>query len=181
MLLADLALVFVALVIFAMLLTVFMHAILKVPYVPTSQWIGREMVKAAHLKAGDVVYDLGAGDGRVLMLAKKMHPGIHAVGCEIVPTVWLMGMIRRFLKRSDVTLHLRSAFDQDLRDADVLLLYMTADFLATLRPKLEKELRPGTRIVSHAFHLPGLEPKERIELKNGWRRAVLNVYEWPRI
>lgn len=162
-----------------MIATVVMHAVLKVPFVPTSGWIGREMVKAAALQSGERVYDLGAGDGRILMMAKKLHPGITAIGCEIVPTVWLTGMIRKFLLRSDIVLHLRSAFDEDIRTADVLLLYMTSDFLGTLKPKMEAELRAGTRIVSHAFRIPGLEPLKRIEIKNGLRRAVLNVYEWP--
>lgn len=178
MFLGDVILFSIALLTLALVVTVLMHALLKVPYVPTPAWVGRAMVDAAGLKPGDTVYDLGAGDGRLLMQARQAEPGIRAIGCEIVPTVWLLGKIRALLRRSTIDLRLGSALMQDLRDADVLLLYMTSDFLKILLPKLQAELRPGTRIVSHAFRFPGLEPMRRVELKNGWRRAVLHVYSW---
>jgi hypothetical protein len=174
----DLVLGLMIVCIIAALATVFMHAILHVPYVPTSRWIGRDMIKAAKLKKGEMVYDLGAGDGRLLMLAERSVPGIRAIGCEVVPTVWFLGIVRRFFLRSSVDLRLRDALKQDVRDADVLLLYMTPSFLAKLLPKFTVELKKGTRIVSHAFKLPGREPDQRIEIRSGWRRAVLNVYEW---
>jgi hypothetical protein len=174
----DLVLGLVLFGVAAAFVTVLMHAFLRVPYVPTSRWIAKEMIKAAKLKGHEHVYDLGAGDGRLLMMAKRRYPGIRAVGCEIVPTVWCMGIINRFFLRSKVELYLRSALEQDIRDADVLLLYLTPTFLAKLTPKFTQELKKGTRIVSHAFKIPGLEPKEQIRIKSRFRRALLNVYEW---
>jgi hypothetical protein len=179
--LLDILLGLIVLIAIAALGTFIMHAVLRVPYVPTSRWIAREMVKAASLKGNETVYDLGAGDGVLLLTAKRSAPGIRAIGCELVPTIWLLGYVRCLLSRKHIEFRLGSALQQDLHDADVLLLYLTPPLLRKLVPKFRGELKPGTRIVSHAFTLPGVPGGERLGVYHGWRKAVLHVYHWPSI
>ena len=176
--LATIVLVFVAVVTLGLVLTVVMHVFLHVPYVGTPPKVARRMVELARLTGRERVVDLGAGDGRVLFAAKRMHPGITAVGCEIVPTVWCLGVIRKLFERLPVTLQLKSALAEDLRSTDVLLLYVTPPLMNKLLPKFERELRPGTRIVSHAFHVPGKIPQEKVEVERPWGKAMLYAYVW---
>ncbi len=176
--LIDALLGFLILLIIAVVLTVGMHLFVGVPYVPTPMWVVRAMVAAARLRDGEIVYDLGAGDGRIVMEAKRVCAGISATGCELVPTIWALGAVRRMWKRSDINWKCCSVFSLDLRDADVIFLYMTPEFLKRLLPKFQRELQPGTRIISHTFALPGLEGGQRIEYHEGRRSAVFHVYVW---
>lgn len=173
--------VFIALivVICALLLTVIMHLWLGVPYVPTPWVIADEMVSLGRVADGDTVMDLGAGDGRVLVAAKRRFPGIRAVGCELVPTIWLLGVVyRACIRAPKVEVRLGDAFKQDLREVDVLLVYLIPGIMTALVPKFERELKPGTRIVSHAFRLPGREPKETRQVERWGRMSSVYLYEW---
>lgn len=177
-----LALVFLwSLAVFVLLLlvTVIMHLILGVPYIPTPRRVARMMAEMAKLKDGDTVMDLGAGDGIVLVEAKRLCPGIRAVGCELVPTVWLIGVIyRRIIRAPKVEVSIGNAFHADVSRADVLLLYMITEIMQRLSVKFETELRPGTRIVSHAFKLPGREPIETRHVKKMGREVPVYAYIW---
>jgi precorrin-6B methylase 2 len=163
----------------ALLLTFVMHIWLGVPYIPTPRKVARLMVELAGLRGDETVMDLGAGDGIVLVEAKRAHPGIRAVGCELVPTIWLLGIVYRAIIRAPrVEVRLKNAFAMDVREADVLLLYLIPEVLQRLLPKFEKELKPGTRIVSHAFKLPGREP---IEVRTTWKlggEIPVYLYHW---
>lgn len=158
-------------------LTVAMHAWFRTPYVPTSTRIAEEMVRLAGVKDGDTVIDLGAGDGQLLIVAKRMHPGIEARGCELVPTVWLLAQVRRLFSRADITVRLQDARTMPINDADVLLLYVTPTFLRMISPRF-KELRRGTKIVTHAFHIPGLTPIREVSFPSWAQPTRLHLYEW---
>ncbi len=158
--LALIALSLITVAVAALALTVFMYLVSGVPYVPTPKRIAEEMVKLSGLRAGETVVDLGAGDGRVLVTAKKMYPSVIARGCELVPTIWLFGKLYLFFKRADVRLRLGDAFKEDVRDADVVLLYLMPEMNAELVSKFDRELKPGTRVVSRTFKIAGKEPKE---------------------
>lgn len=179
-LLADIVVGLMLLLVVAFVLTVAMHAVLGVPYVPTPRSAVRAMVELVPWRGDENVYDLGAGDGRLLLEAKRLHPGIRAVGCEVVPTIWFLGVLRRWVAREDITLHLRSVFREDLRNADVVFLYLMPKLLERLMPKFERELRPGTVIVSRSFCLPGQHPIEEVPIAWLGRMTSLFLYRWTR-
>jgi SAM-dependent methyltransferase len=131
------------------------------PWVPSSSTIDRKMLVMAKVQAGDIVYDLGSGDGRVIILAARKF-NAKSVGIEINPfwVVWarFSAVISRVSGKVSVVWG--NFFDQDLGRADVLTLYLLQDTNARLKPKLERELRPGTRIISHVYTFEDWEPVE---------------------
>ncbi len=132
-----------------------------VVYVPTPMPVVDEMLAVAKIHPGDVVYDLGSGDGRVLIAAAKKF-GVKAVGIEIDPdlvreareNVWREGVEALVnVVRADI-------FKTDLTPASVVTMYLLTRLNAMLVPQLEK-LAPGTRIVSHDFDIEGAIPDGR--------------------
>ncbi len=121
------------------------------PSVPTPLSLVRRMVAMARLNSGDRVYDLGAGDARTIIEAVRACPGVRATGYEVAPGIWLIGRLRLLLSRVRADLRFASFMSKDLSDADVIFLYLSPEFMVTLREKFASELRPGTRIISHAF------------------------------
>jgi SAM-dependent methyltransferase len=127
------------------------------PWVPTHRDIVDRMLRMAAVRPGEVVFDLGSGDGRVLVAAVRRF-GARAVGVELdlgrylwsVLTVTVLGLWGRVrLIRGDL-------FKVDLSTADVVFAYLLQDTNDRLKDKLRKELRPGARIVSNTFHFSGL-------------------------
>lgn len=149
-----------------------------VPYVPTPDEVVEAMLAAARLGEGDVLYDLGCGDGRVVIAAAK-KPGVRALGVDISPerireakaAAERAGVAERASFREE------DFFKTDLREATVVTLYLLPEVNLRLRPKLLKELRPGARIVSHAFDLGDWAPDRTIEV-NG---RTIYVWTVPRI
>ena len=174
----NLFLIAVAVFLLLVAITIAMHLWLGAPYVPTPMHIVRRMVALAELKSGDVVYDLGAGDGRLLIVAKKQVSKIVAIGYELVPTVWLLGKIRILLSGTRITWKMADVRTADFRDADCIFLYLLPGVLDQLLPVFDVQLKPGTRVISSVFPLPGREP-ERTETVRwmGVERKV-RVYRW---
>jgi precorrin-6B methylase 2 len=148
------------------------------PYVPTRTKICEMLVKSAALKPQETVYDIGAGDGRILIAAKRAQPGIRAVGFEIALAVWLLGKLRILLSGQNVELRLADAMREDLSDADVIFLYLGPEMMWRLQEKFDRELRPGTRVLSHFFKFPGKEPVREDHIKVGRRDRTLLTYQW---
>jgi len=150
----------------------------KVPFVPTPRRTVKVMLDEAQLKEGDTIYDLGAGDARMLIQAKRACPGIRAIGYEIVPFVWFLGKLRIWLSRTDVDLRWGNALKKDVRDADCIFLYLITELMPKFEEKFNKELKSGARVISHSFSFPGREPVKQL-LAPGWlgQERVL-VYEW---
>jgi SAM-dependent methyltransferase len=135
-----------------------------VPYVPTSDAVVAAMLNLAQVKSGDLVYDLGCGDGRIVIAAAKNF-GARGVGIDIDPdrireanenaqTAGVQNRVR-FLERD--------LFTADIHDADVVTLYLLNNVNLKLRSKLLQELRPGTRVVSNTFDMGDWKPdKETI-------------------
>ena len=169
---------FVVILVACIVFTAGMHVALGVPYVPTPRFIAEEMIRVAQVRDGETVMDLGAGDGRVLIAAKKMYPGIRAIGCEFVPAIWLFGLLYIWWSRTDVRLRLGSAQAQDIHDADVVLLYLMPALIASLSPKFDRELKPGARVVSRAFRIPGRQETSRHVLQVGKKNVTLYLYRW---
>jgi hypothetical protein len=112
------------------------------------------MLEVARVGPGDVLYDLGSGDGRIVIAASRRF-GIHAVGIDIDPKRIEESRFNADTARVSDRVEFRTAdlFETDLRPASVVTLYLLPELNVKLRPKLFKELRPGSRVVSHSFDM----------------------------
>jgi SAM-dependent methyltransferase len=136
-------------------------------YVPTPQPVVDAMLELAHVTRADVVYDLGSGDGRIVISAAKKY-GATGVGIEIDPA--LVKTARRNATAAGVSSRVRflaqNLFTADLSKATVVTLYLLQSINERIRPKLVRELKPGTRIVSHVFNMgPEWPPEKTITIE----------------
>jgi SAM-dependent methyltransferase len=136
-----------------------------------------EMLRLANVTADDVVYDLGSGDGRIVIAAAKDR-GARGVGYEIDPALVKQATDRaRGLGLSDrVTFKQEDLFQADLRPATVVTLYLGNELNRRLRPKLLSELRPGSRVVSHGFDIEGWVPTQSMEVSS--YQGTHKLYLW---
>jgi len=145
-----------------------------VHYVPTPQAVVDAMLRMANVTANDVVYDLGCGDGRIPVTAAQRF-GARGVGIDIDPV--RINEANENAKNAGVTDKVKflnqDLFESDFRDATVVTLYLLPSLNVKLMPKLKAELKPGTRIVSHAFDMGTEWPPEKTEQVEG-----KNIYYW---
>jgi len=174
--LADILLFLVLLLIAALVGTVFMHLFLRIPYVPSSRKSIETMIALAKLTGNETVYDLGAGDGRVLLKSKKYYPEITAIGIERVPTIWLLGWVRS--RGSGIRFERANALRRDICDADVVFLYLFPSLMSELEKKFDRELRPGTKVVANVFPFPNRKPVRHEEVQTWLGKKKVWVYEW---
>ncbi len=146
---------------------------LDVPYVPTPQAVAEQMLAIANVNKNDVLYDLGSGDGRIVIAAAQKY-GTRGVGIDINPEriKEANANARQAGVTDDVEFRQQDLFQTDLSEATVVTLYLLPEVNLKLRPKLLKELKPGTRIVSHAFDMGDWQP-ERVEKVDG-----STIYYW---
>ncbi len=136
-----------------------------VEYEPSPQNVVERMLKLANVHKGDVVYDLGCGDGRIVITAAKQF-GATGVGIDIDPlrikeslqNARKAGVIDRVIFR------LEDLFTADIQDATVVTLFLSGSVNSKLRPKLLQELKPGTRVVSYYWDMDDWKPNKRIEV-----------------
>ncbi len=137
-------------------------------FAPTRHIVADEMLTLARVRPGDVVYDLGSGDGRIVILAAQKY-GARGVGVELDPQ--LVALSRQVAREGDVSDRVTfiegDLFTTDISAATVVMLYLSASVNRQLEPKLRRELRPGTRIVSHQFHIGNWAPGETIRAEDG--------------
>src|SRR3954471_9376151 len=148
------------------------------PYLPSPQLVVEKMLEAAHIKAGEVVYDLGSGDGRVVIMAAQKY-GANAVGVEISDVLCqsTMKKVNALGLGSQVKIVHGSALKVDLSPADVVTLYLLTSSNARLKPNLEKYLKPSARVVPLNFGMPGWKAA-RIETVHADRQThTIYVYE----
>jgi protein-L-isoaspartate O-methyltransferase len=149
------------------------------PYVVSPQEIVDRMLELADLKPGEKLYDLGSGDGRILITAVVRFKA-KAVGVEISDDLAAStnDRIRRLGLDNDARVIHGNFLDTDLSPADVVTLYLATDANELLRPNLEKYLRNGARVVSHDYRVPGWKPKlvDRDPLSRG---HIIYLYEMP--
>ena len=136
-------------------------------YVPTPYEVVDEMLKLANVKKGDVLYDLGSGDGRIVITAAQKH-GARGVGVDIDPE--RIREARENARKAGVADRVEfrqgDLFKADISQATVVTLYLLPSLNLKLMPKLMKELKPGTRIVSHQFWIPGWPADKQIKVDN---------------
>jgi SAM-dependent methyltransferase len=135
---------------------------LDVPYEPTSPEVVEAMLDLAGVKAGDVVYDLGCGDGRIVVAAAKR--GARAIGVDLDPQ--RIAEARENARKAGVAdrveLRVEDLFQTDVRDATVVMLYLWPKVNLRLRPRLVEQLRPGARVVSHSHDMGTWIPDRKI-------------------
>jgi SAM-dependent methyltransferase len=144
-----------------------------VVYVPTPTAVVNEMLRLANVKSTDLVYDLGSGDGRIVIAAAKRR-GARGVGIDIDPQrVQEANENAQKAGVSDrVQFRQQDLFQTDFSNASVVTLYLLPELNLRLRPKLLRELKPGTRVVSHAFDMGDWKPNKVVEVDGR------TVYYW---
>ena len=149
----------------------------EVPDVRTPLVVVNEMLRLAAVTADDIVYDLGSGDGRIVIAAARDR-GARGVGFEIDPDLVAQATerARRLGLAERVTFHQDDLFKADLREATVVTLYLSPDLNRRLRPKLLEELRPGSRIVSHNFDMGDWTPTRTIQVTSN--EGTHTLYLW---
>lgn len=148
------------------------------PFVPTPYDVVDRMLALAKVRASDVVYDLGCGDGRIVIAAAKTY-GAHGVGIDIDPVriAESEANARRAGVTNLVTFKLQDALTTDVSDATVVTLYMLSAINVKLRPILTGQLRPGARIVSHNFAMGDWEPQQ-VETFRDLHGTTRTLYLW---
>lgn len=145
----------VALAVCALLLMPGAYAMITgAPYVPTPQKTLEKMLRLAAIRPGERVYDLGCGDGRLIFAA--VRAGARATGFELSMLVFFTAKIRSWFRGGQILY--RDFWRQDLSDADVVFCYLLPGSMRTFQRRLWPKLKPGTRVVSHAFVMDGIEP-----------------------
>ena len=143
-----------------------------VPFVPSPQIVVDKMIELAGVKKGDVVYDLGSGDGRIVIAAAKK--GARAVGFDIDPD--LVAESRANVKKAGVEesaeIRHQDILTVDLSPASVVTMYLLPDVNLKLKPNLLSQLKPGSRVVSHSFDMGDWKP-DKVERVDG-----RTIYLW---
>ena len=146
------------------------------PYVPTPQDVVVAMLRAAQVGPDDVLYDLGCGDGRIVVTAAEQF-GAHATGVDI--NLELLRKARVRARQAGVTDRVQflqqDLFETKLQDATVVTLYLLPKVNLRLRPQLLRDLKPGARIVSHTFHMGEWQPDQVVKV----RTHKLNLWVVP--
>jgi ubiquinone/menaquinone biosynthesis C-methylase UbiE len=151
-------------------------------YVPTPQAVVDKMLEMAEVKEGDIVYDLGCGDGRIVVTAAKKY-GVKSLGVDIDPqrVKESNANVKAANVEHLVTIRQADIFTLDLSEATVVTLYLLPDLNVKLMPQLRK-LKPGARIVSHDFDMKGAKPVEvhRMSAGDGQEsyRSEHTIYKW---
>jgi len=152
----------------------------EVPDVRTPPEVVVEILRLAGVGPADVVYDLGSGDGRIVIAAARDF-GARGVGLELDPD--LVGLSVRNATRAGVAENTRflikDIFEADVSDATVVTLYLSPEVNLRLKPKLLSQLKPGSRIVSHDFPIAGWTPERVVNFKGPERTHVLSLWIVP--
>jgi len=132
-------------------------------YVKTDRDVIRQALKLAELKKGDVFYDLGSGNGDVLIEAAKF--GAKATGFEISPYYYILGKLRTW-QNKNIKIRFQNIKDVSLSQADIVYCYLLPKMLEKLAPKFKKDLKSGAKIISIGFPIKNLKPSRKIVFEN---------------
>lgn len=157
-LLKDILLIFIAALIWLIFLLLIIGIFLtKVPYVPSKNKIFEQIFKEIKLKPGQIVYDLGCGDGRFLFRAEKKYH-IKGIGYELVPLPYLLARIWKAWGKYRSKIILGDFFKSNLKDANVIFCYLFPQVMDEVYQKALKECQPGTILVSNTFTVKNIKP-----------------------
>lgn len=147
-------------------------------YVPTPTEVVDKMFELADIRPGEIVYDLGCGDGRIPVMAAKKF-GVKTWGFDINPVRVKESLenVKKNRVENLVTIKLQDIFELDLSKVDVVTLYLLPRLNVKLIPQLDK-LKPGCRIVSHDFNMEGVRPKREISFRPSDGSREHRIYLW---
>jgi SAM-dependent methyltransferase len=149
------------------------------PYVASPAKVVDRMLELANIRPGETVYDLGCGDGRILIEAAQKYRA-KAIGVEISPKI--AAEARAKVKKAGLTQQVEviegDLLQADLSGADVVTIYLATSLNEELRPRLEKFLKPGARVVSHDYAVPGWKPAQVVQAE-GRQKHPIYLYEMP--
>ena len=149
------------------------------PYVASPAKVVDRMLELANVRPGETVFDLGCGDGRILIEAAQRYKA-KAIGIEISPKI--AAEARAHIKKAGVADHAQviegDLLQADLTGADVVTIYLATSLNEELRPRLEKFLKPGARVVSHDYAVPGWKPTQVVQA-DGRQKHSIYLYEMP--
>jgi precorrin-6B methylase 2 len=147
-----------------------------VPFVPTPQPVVEEMLRLVEPKEGEVLYDLGCGDGRIVVTAAKKYK-VKGIGVDIDPE--RIKESKENAQKAGVSDRVKflekNLFEMDFSDADILCMYLLTSVNAKLKPTILADMKPGARVVSHAFDLGDWKPDKTVQVKASDNRTV---YFW---
>jgi predicted RNA methylase len=148
------------------------------PYIPTPMSLVNTMLEYASVQSGDVVYDLGSGDGRIVIAAAQKF-GARGVGVEMVPELCRTAerRVRELGLQDRVTIVQGSALHVDLSPATVVTMYLLTSSNERLKPILDRYLKPGARVVSTDYPITGWKPTRLKMVKDGSAEHKIYVYE----
>ncbi len=124
-------------------------------FVPTLRKTMDTMISLADIKKGEQVYDLGCGDGRLVFAAASK--GARATGYELSIPIFLIAKFRSFFHRNS-SIQFKNFWNQNYSDADILFCYLVPSAMQSFKEKIWSQLKPGCRVISHSFRIPGVEP-----------------------
>lgn len=152
----------------------------KVPFVPVSSSVLPDIYKALEIKEGSVVYDLGCGEGRVLFYCSRLVPKATYIGIENSPFPLLLARFRGWwhtkMTGTKIEIINKDFFQQDLSNATHIFTYLYPNVMDDLLPKFDRELKPGTRLVSVSFKFTQKQPTLLIDLKRSKYKLARHIY-----
>ena len=131
------------------------------PFVPTPFPVVEKILKIANIKPNEKVYDLGCGDGRIIYLAAKKYQA-DATGFELSPIIFALAKLRQLFWLSKAKIRFANSKQQNLKNADVIIFYMTPQYIKQFLPKFNQELKKGTRVISYEFPIHDFGTKTEI-------------------
>jgi len=148
------------------------------PDFPTPEVVIEKMLQLAHLKPGEIVYDLGSGEGRIVIAAAREFKA-RAVGIELSPELCKLATmhIKALGLEDRVKIIHANLLKVDLSPADVVTIYLLTASNELLRPNLERDLKPGARVVSHDYQIRGWKPSAVEKVSAEGRSRTIYVYE----
>jgi SAM-dependent methyltransferase len=148
------------------------------PFVASPPNVVEKMLELAELRKEEVLYDLGCGDARIVMLAAQKY-GAKAVGIELDEGRFkdCVSRVKEAKLENRVKIIHGNALDVSVKEADVVTLYLLTSANERLKPNLERDLRPGARVVSHDFSMPGWKPTRTEDLRETWGSHTIYMYK----
>ena len=150
------------------------------PFVASPPNVIEKMLQMSELKPNEVLYDLGCGDARIVMMAAQQF-GAKAVGVELDDGRFndCTRKVKENKLGNQIKIIHASILDVSVKDADVVTLYLLTSANEKLKPMLERDLKSGARVVSHDFSMPGWNPAQVEELRETWGSHTIYLYKRP--
>lgn len=130
------------------------------PWVPTKKGDLKRIECLLQLQSGERFVELGCGNGRVCQYLAQKNPGAEVHGVELSLLQYFVAWVQNRLTRSKIRFYFQNIFHHDLSDYDAVYLFLMPETYQKIQPKLKKELRPGARVVTYVWPIPGWEPVE---------------------